>query len=133
MQNFVRDGLEKLEILKILIKTKIVVTDAMTRVDNNETGTVINAVEQESSFLESERVARQVEKIVTHEQRQVEKIVTHAHRVGSVLWRHQSHVAKHDLTCVDLTWRSNSILFNTTCTLNLIALVTVDLSVKPES
>ena len=75
------------------------------RNDNDETATVINMVDHESSFLEFLKNARQVEEIVTHEQRQVEKIVTHeqkqvekvvthAHRVGSVLWRHQSHVAK---------------------------------------
>ena len=34
-----------------------------------------------------------------------------------------------DLRCVDHTWQSNSILFNTTCAPNLIAHVTVDLSV----
>ena len=84
---------------------KIVVTDAMTRVDDNETGTVINVVEQESSFSEFDNAQKQVDKIVTqdqkqverivtHGQEQVEKVVTHAHRVGGVLWRHQSHVAK---------------------------------------
>ena len=55
----------------------------MTRVDDNETGTVINAVEHESSFLEFDKGARQVEKVVTH-----------AQKVGGVLWRHQFHVAK---------------------------------------
>ena len=70
---------------------KIVVTDAMTRVDDNETGTVINVVEQKSSFSEFENEQKQIEKIVTEH---VEKVVTHAHSVRGVLWRHQSHVAK---------------------------------------
>ena len=65
LMKIVRDCLEKLEILKFLIKAILVVTDAMTRVDNNETGTVINVVEHESSFPEFEKDARQVEKIVT--------------------------------------------------------------------
>ena len=53
MQNFVRDSLGKLEDVEMLSNTiNIVVTDAMTRVDDNETGTVINVVEQESSFCE---------------------------------------------------------------------------------
>ena len=75
MQNFVKDCLEKLEILKSLI---------LKKVDINETDTVINVVEHESSFREFEKGARRVEKIVTH-----------AHRVSGVLWRHQSHAARH--------------------------------------
>ena len=101
-----RDCLEKSENVKILTNTiKNVVTDAMTSVDDNQTGTVINVVEQESSFCEFDNAQKQVEKIVTqdqkqverivtHGQEQVEKVVTHAHRVCGVLWRHQSHVAK---------------------------------------
>ena len=61
----------KLEILKNCQKTCRV-----TRVDNNETGTVINVAEKESSFPEFKKVLGQVEEIVTHEQRQVEKIVS---------------------------------------------------------
>ena len=81
---------------KLRNTTPYVVTDAKTRVDENETGTVImiSAVVQESSYSEFENEPKQVERIVTHEQEQVEKVVTHAHRVGGVLWRHQSHVAK---------------------------------------
>ena len=56
----------------------------MTRVDNNETGRVIDVVEHESSFFEFEKGAKQVEKVVTHEPKQVDKVVTHAHRVGGV-------------------------------------------------
>ena len=83
-------------------------------------------VEHESSSVGFDKDARQVENTVTHEQKQVEKVVTHAHRVGgvcggiSLMWKN-----------VDLTWQRNSILFNTTCALNHIALVTVDVSVKP--
>ena len=58
------------------------------------TGTVINVVEHKSSFLEFEKDARQVEKVVTHAQKPVEKVVSHAQKVGVVLWRHHSHVAK---------------------------------------
>ena len=47
--------------------------EAMTRVHNNETDTVINVFEQELMFPEFERVAREVEKIVAHEQRQFKK------------------------------------------------------------
>ena len=66
MQNIVRDCLDKLENVKNSHKyNKIVVADAMTRVDDNETGTVINVVEQESSFSEFENEQKQVEKIVT--------------------------------------------------------------------
>ena len=54
----------------------------MARVDNNdETGTVINVVEQVPSFPEFEKDARQVENIVTHEQRQAVKIVTHENKL----------------------------------------------------
>ena len=45
----------------------------MTRVDNNETGGVIDVVEHDSSFFEFEKDAKQVDKVVTH-----------AHRVGGV-------------------------------------------------
>ena len=87
-------------------------TDATTRVENNETVTMINAVDQESSFPEFEKDARHIEKIVTDEQ--VGKVVQHAHRVvvffggTTLMWQNV------DLTHVDLTWQSNSVLFNTT-------------------
>ena len=123
MQNCVRDCLEKLE---IVIFHKTDVTDAMTRVDETETGTVINVVEHKSSFSEFEKYARQDEKIVTHEQKEVDKVVTHAHSVGGVLWRHFSHVAKR---------RSRMAKQFHSCPhdMRTVAFVTVNLSVKPGS
>ena len=38
-----------------------------------------------------------------------------------------------DLTSVDHTWQGNSILFNTTCALDLTAPATADMSAKPGS
>ena len=114
---------------------------------------MINVVEQESSFSEFENEQKQVEKIVTHEQKQVEKIVTHEqkqvsrivtheqeqvekvatheHRVGGVLWRHQSHVAKRR-SHMRRSHVAKQVL-SVEHDMNLIALVTVDSSVKPGS
>ena len=58
--------------------------------------------------------------------RQVEKVVTHVHRVGGVFAEAPYFVWQN----ADFTLQSDSILSNTTCALNHIPPVTVDVSVK---
>ena len=65
----------------------------------------------------SENTSKQVEKVVTHEQKQVEEVVTHVHRVGGVLWRRQSHVAKRRAHMRKSHMSKQFHLSNTTCSL----------------
>ena len=74
---------------------------------------------------------KQVEKVVPHEQEEVEKIVKGSRRVEGVLWRHQSHVAtrQSQMRQSNMAKQRHLVIHNT----NLVAPLTVDLSVKPGS